>query len=237
MRIAPGLCLVRLASAVITIEELLDSKSFSARYDKAYSSPVESMVALNESAEGLQEVEHLEANVRQTADKVRAPPPPAVDWAAAGAVGPVRNQDTLFRKCDSCYAIAAIIVLESRFQIQTKIPNVIPFSVQQIVDCSQQWGNEGCNRGTDYYSYLYVKAKGMVNESSYPYKAKVSECRTSITDNPALQCLKEGDIRDIRALEKGNDYSLMSAVAEGPVAVPINGESRAFNKYKSGIIT
>ncbi|KAF4706225.1 hypothetical protein FOZ63_004448 [Perkinsus olseni] len=64
--------------------------------------------------------------------------PESVDWVAAGAVGPVRNQ----LNCGCCYAIQAATMAEGRFQIKTGIKPLIPFSVQQIVDCSTFYGNK-----------------------------------------------------------------------------------------------
>ncbi|EER01125.1 Viral cathepsin, putative, partial [Perkinsus marinus ATCC 50983] len=57
-------------------------------------------------------------------DEIEAPPP-SVDWEAAGALAPVREQSTRLNRCGSCYAIAAIVALESRFKIQTGIAKVI----------------------------------------------------------------------------------------------------------------
>ncbi|KAF4700469.1 hypothetical protein FOZ62_001491, partial [Perkinsus olseni] len=64
--------------------------------------------------------------------------PESVDWVEAGSVGPVRNQ----LNCGCCYAVQAATVAEGRFQIKTGIKPLIPFSVQQIVDCSTSYGNK-----------------------------------------------------------------------------------------------
>ncbi|EER13206.1 Chymomexicain, putative, partial [Perkinsus marinus ATCC 50983] len=119
-------------------------------------------------------------------DNLKAPPA-SVDWEALGALGPVRDQT---EHCGSCYAIAPAVVLESRFKIHAGIPKVVPFSVQQIVDCSQPYGNKGCIGGSRRQSYKYVMGNGIVKQASYPYEAKVGSCKTSITTDAKQQCLK-----------------------------------------------
>ncbi|KAF4650722.1 hypothetical protein FOL47_000900, partial [Perkinsus chesapeaki] len=147
--------------------------------------------------------------------------PPAVDWQAAGALAPVRDQYTLFRYCACCYAMATTAVIESRFKIQSGIPKVIPFSVQQIIDCSTPYGNNGCSGGYSSQVYDYVRKSGMVKASSYPFVAKEGTCKTSLVSNPQRQCLKISialaQITDITKLEytiPGSETSMMEAVAQ-----------------------
>ncbi|EER14381.1 thiolproteinase SmTP1, putative [Perkinsus marinus ATCC 50983] len=169
-------------------------------------------------------------------DEIEAPPP-SVDWEAAGALAPVRDQSTRLNKCGACYAIGATVVLESRFKIQTGIAKVVPFSVQQIVDCSRAYKNEGCDGGTAKWSYLYTKDSGIVRARSYPYKAKVGACKNSITRDPNLKCLKYGDIDRIVNVPAANEALMMQAVATGPVAVNLYASAPPFKHYKGGIIT
>ncbi|KAF4728383.1 hypothetical protein FOZ62_028980, partial [Perkinsus olseni] len=120
----------------------------------------------------------------------RAPPnlsdlPESVDWVAAGAVGPVRNQ----LNCGCCYAIQAATMAEGRFQIKTGIKPLIPFSVQQIVDCSKSAGNNGCKGGNLVDTWVYMQTQGIVKESAYPYTAKDGKCKDSVVTSPANQCL------------------------------------------------
>ncbi|KAF4719322.1 hypothetical protein FOZ63_021825, partial [Perkinsus olseni] len=105
------------------------------------------------------------SNFTHTDDTPIGAPPASVDWEAAGALAPVRDQSTLLNSCGSCYAIGAAVVMESHFKIQTGIAKVVPFSVQQIVDCSQAYNNQGCNGGTADKAYAYCGVQGIVKAS------------------------------------------------------------------------
>ncbi|KAF4649465.1 hypothetical protein FOL47_002060, partial [Perkinsus chesapeaki] len=91
--------------------------------------------------------------------------PESVDWEAAGAMGPVRTQG----KCGCCYAIQAATMVESRFKIKAGMDRVVPLSVQQLIDCSKGFGNNGCKGGTVVECSIYIHTAGLVKEKAYPY--------------------------------------------------------------------
>ncbi|EER11504.1 conserved hypothetical protein, partial [Perkinsus marinus ATCC 50983] len=70
-------------------------------------------------------------------DNLKAPPA-SVDWEALGALGPVRDQT---EHCGSCYAIAAAGESPVGSNISARNLTLVPFSAQQIVDCSRPYGN------------------------------------------------------------------------------------------------
>ena len=67
----------------------------------------------------------------------------------------------------------------SNWTILTNISSVffstlITLSEQQILDCSDQYGNVGCNGGTMNNSFTYIQMNGGIETSdSYPYEGQV----------------------------------------------------------------
>jgi len=89
--------------------------------------------------------------------------PDSVNWLAAGAVTPIKNQG----QCGSCWAFSTVGSSEGAHFLKTSI--LYSMSEQQIVDCST--ANDGCDGGNLDPAFEYVIANGMVNETTYPYAA------------------------------------------------------------------
>ncbi|KAF4651330.1 hypothetical protein FOZ61_010568 [Perkinsus olseni] len=113
----------------------------------------------------------------------RTPPnlsdlPESVDWVAAGAVGPAASRIVIGSASSSVEHLVFLAAMaEGRFQIKTGIKPLIPFSVQQIVDCSTFYGNKGCKGGRLTKTWMYVQNQGIVKESAYPFKGSPSQRR------------------------------------------------------------
>lgn len=52
-------------------------------------------------------------------------------------------------------------------------------SEQELVDCSQRYGNEGCDGGWMLSSFDYIKIKGISKLTDYPYIDGEQECKLS----------------------------------------------------------
>jgi len=65
--------------------------------------------------------------------------PNSVDWIAAGAVNPIKDQGN----CGSCWAFSAVGALEGAWKLKTG--SLLSFAEQQLVDCSTS--NYGCGGG------------------------------------------------------------------------------------------
>ena len=79
---------------------------------------------------------------------------PVVDWVSWGAVSPVKAQG----QCQASYAFSTVAALEGLSAIVYKSQQEM--SAQQIVDCTQSYGNYGCSSGTMTASFSFVRDRG-----------------------------------------------------------------------------
>lgn len=175
--------------------------------------------------------------------------PREIDWREKGAVTKVKSQARcgsckprhfhfpfsifLFSgKCrilGSCYAFSAAGSIEGQYFIATR--KLVSLSEQQIVDCSQAFGNNGCNGGSMEAAFRSViKVGGIEKESFYEYIARDTQ-----------KCMFHGyhagaKINDYANIDS-NEAALQQAVAfKGPVSVAIH-VSPQLDKYESGVFS
>ncbi|XP_063703709.1 procathepsin L-like [Culicoides brevitarsis] len=100
----------------------------------------------------------------------------AVDHRKKPCSGIVLNQG----KCGSCYAFATTQVLDYNTCTKCGGKESRYSSEQNIVDCSESYGNSGCDGGLMVNSMQFIiDKKGIDTNLSYPYVAKKEECQAT----------------------------------------------------------
>lgn len=148
-------------------------------------------------------------------------PPFNVDWREKNAVTNVKDQG----HCGGCWAFSTTGSIEGLIAINTgKLFNI---SEQQLIDCSSDEGNHGCEGGIMEQGYEFViKNNGICSEEEYPYTAIDGICQDC---KNVVQINKYGDITP------NNEKVLKRAVAQQPVSVAIQANLTSFQLYSKGI--
>ena len=141
---------------------------------------------------------------------------PIVDWISYGAVSPVKNQGS----CTASYAFSAVGAIEGVSVIYFK--NQQEYSVQQVVDCSSGFGNNGCYNGRMDNTFQYVKTVGINTWASYPYVGYLQSCKVG-----------SGFFKVNGTVAVTDCNNLANALTGRPVSVVVDGQN--MQSYRSGI--
>jgi C1A family cysteine protease len=148
--------------------------------------------------------------------------PEGVDWVKAGKVQKVKNQGA----CGSCWAFSAIGAVESAISITKKV-DLPDLSEQELVDCSTEYGNEGCGGGLMNWAFDYILDHNINDSKDYPYKARNGNCRTDEIGTGKTEI--NGCVRVTPSVE-----GLADAIAITPIAVAFAVQND-FRFYKTGV--
>jgi len=150
--------------------------------------------------------------------------PVRFDWNDKKAVTPVYDQG----QCGSCWAFSATEAIESQWFLAGH--TLVSLSPQQIVDCDQGRGDQGCNGGDTPTAYAYViAAGGMDTMTDYPYTGEDDSCAFKSAEIAA-------SIKSWTYITQNKNETEMQVklLANGPLSICVDAESWQF--YIGGVI-
>jgi hypothetical protein len=147
----------------------------------------------------------------------------AVDWRNKNAVTAVKNQ----QQCGSCWAFSTTGSVEGAWALAKG--HLISLSEQQLVDCSNAQGNDGCSGGLMDNAFQYIISNnGIGTEADYPYVA---------TDgHPCKASTSVATISKFTDVIPNNETDLLRAANIGPVSVAIEADQAVFQFYSGGVL-
>ena len=140
--------------------------------------------------------------------------------------GKVRGQG----RCCSCYAFSMINTIECNYAIKTGIQKDL--SRQQIVDCNPFTG--GCDGGNPAQVAVYAHARGIMDETDYPYIGKKQNCTYNSKKAGIYVDGLEKQASDQIGKIMHNSYNMYGLLTRGALSVCLDGI--VLKTYKSGII-
>ena len=148
--------------------------------------------------------------------------PESLDWRSKNAVTHVKNQGN----CGSCWSFSTTGSVEGAWSI--KHNQLYNLSEQMLMDCSDKYGNKGCNGGLMDNAFKYIIDNGLCSEESYPYQGVQGICQSS-------DCNTVVRLKDYSDIKPNDEKILKRAVAQQPVSVAIQANLSSFHFYKSGV--
>lgn len=151
--------------------------------------------------------------------------PASVDWTVKGAVTPVKDQG----QCGSCWAFSATGAMEGAWFL--KNGSLYNVSEQQLVDCSTDQGNQGCDGGLMDDAFQYVVQNGLTTDAAYPYTATGPNACNASGKPTVVTATGYTDV------VPNSETALMTALTERPVSVAVEADQGSFQFYSSGVMT
>jgi len=143
------------------------------------------------------------------------------DWVQEGKVSKVKDQ----QQCGSCWAFSTTGSLEAAYAIFKN--QSIDASEQELVDCSWDDGNQGCNGGLMSQGFDYIMDNDISAEADYQYAGVDGDC-----DVPEGKT--KYSVAKYSTLHPCDVTGLVAALDKQPVSVALEVQSD-FQSYESGI--
>lgn len=152
--------------------------------------------------------------------------PDTWDWTKVRGVNwlpPVRDQ----RNCGSCWAFSAAGAVEGRYNLEQNTPGAnTNLAEQDLVSCGvplgSLMGGGGCEGAWPYLALDYIKNKGIVYESCFPYVASDVSC--SLCSDYKNQLW---DINGYSRVQENIDSIKRALICEGPLSICLRSLAHA----------
>lgn len=166
--------------------------------------------------------------IQEADDSYRQPDSVIVDLRETSCLLMPRDQG----KCGSCYAFAAITLLEYLYCMKTH--RLLSFSEQYVIDCGKAYFEEhifGCNGGHANLVPEYFQNFGAELRSLYPYRARDDMCPYE----PEYNRSKAGFIRmDLGSSEEIPRAKFMETLKYSPIIINVK-TAPDFTEYGGGV--
>mmetsp|Transcript_6657 Transcript_6657/g.9755 ORF Transcript_6657/g.9755 Transcript_6657/m.9755 type:complete len:445 (-) Transcript_6657:191-1525(-) len=151
--------------------------------------------------------------------------PDKIDWVAAGAVTPIKNQGN----CGSCWAFSSTGAIEGAHFVETG--ELVSLSEQNIMDCDT--ADSACEGGLMENAFEFEESQnGLCSEDEYPYLATDdSVCSTNCTKVPHTQ------VKSYTDLPAGDKHALIASIVVQPTSIAMDAGALAFQFYSSGVFS
>lgn len=157
--------------------------------------------------------------------------PVSLDWRKKGAVTSVKDQG----QCGSCWAFSSTAATEGAWAIATG--NLLDLSEQELVDCASgfNYGSHGCSGGQMDGGFKFVIENGLCAALDYPYVSGTTKTEGTCQSKKCESAIKMS-ASSCSDVTPNDEVLLKFAVAQQPVAIAIEADTRYFQFYAGGIL-